>query len=52
MQQWVGAMGGYSVGWVSHEDATHLGLLMALFATTSVVAQWRLNQLSRHAGKS
>lgn len=52
MQQWVGAMGGYSVGWVSHEDATHLGLLMAVFATTSVVAQWRLNQLSRHAGKS
>jgi DHA1 family bicyclomycin/chloramphenicol resistance-like MFS transporter len=52
MQQWVGAMGGYSVGWVSHEDATHLGLLMAIFATTSVLAQWRLNQLSRHAGKS
>lgn len=52
MQQWVGAMGGYSVGWVSHEDATNLGLLMAIFATTSVVAQIRLNRLTRHAGKS
>jgi DHA1 family bicyclomycin/chloramphenicol resistance-like MFS transporter len=52
MQQWVGAIGGYSVGWVSHEDATHLGLLMSVFATASVLAQWRLNRLSRHAGKS
>ena len=51
MQQWVGAMGGYSVGWVSHEDATNLGLLMAVFAATSVLAQGRLNRLSRHPGK-
>ena len=51
MQQWVGALGGYSVGWVSHEDATHLGLLMAVFAATSVLAQGRLNRLARHAGK-
>ena len=52
MQQWVGAVGGYSVGWVSHEDATHLGLLMAVFAGISVLAQVRLNRLTRHAGKS
>lgn len=49
MQQWVGAVGGYSVGWVSHEDATNLGLLMAVFAATSVLAQGRLNRLGRHA---
>lgn len=48
MQQWVGAVGGYSVGWVSHDDATNLGLLMAVFATTSVLAQGRLNRLARH----
>ena len=48
MQQWVGAIGGYSVGWVSHHDATNLGLLMAVFATTSVLAQGRLNRLARH----
>ena len=47
MQQWVGAVGGYSVGWVSHDDATNLGLLMAIFATTSVFAQGRLNRLTR-----
>ena len=46
MQQWVGAMGGYSVGWVSHDDATNLGLLMAIFATTSLLAQGRLNRLT------
>ena len=47
MQQWVGAMGGYSVGWVSHDDATNLGLLMAIFATTSLLAQGRLNRLTQ-----
>ncbi len=47
MQQWVGAVGGYSVGWVSHDDATHLGLLMGVFATTSLVAQGRLNRLAK-----
>jgi hypothetical protein len=47
MQQWVGAVGGYSVGWVSHDDATHLGLLMGVFATTSLVAQARLNRLAK-----
>lgn len=47
MQQWVGAVGGYSVGWVSHDDATNLGLLMAVFATTSLVAQRRLNRLAK-----
>ena len=51
MQQWVGAVGGYSVGWVSHDDATNLGLLMAVFAGTSVLAQRRLNRLTRHAGR-
>jgi DHA1 family bicyclomycin/chloramphenicol resistance-like MFS transporter len=51
MQQWVGAVGGYAVGWVSHEDATNLGLLMSVFAITSVVAQWRLLRLTSHAGK-
>jgi DHA1 family bicyclomycin/chloramphenicol resistance-like MFS transporter len=49
MQQWVGAIGGYSVGWVSHEDATNLGLLMAVFAATSVLAQGRLNRLTRQS---
>jgi hypothetical protein len=37
---------------VSHDDATNLGLLMSVFATTSVLAQWRLNRLGLHAGKS
>jgi hypothetical protein len=52
MQQWVGAVGGYSVGWVSHEDATNLGLLMAIFATTSVFAQGRLNRLAQRKRES
>jgi DHA1 family bicyclomycin/chloramphenicol resistance-like MFS transporter len=47
MQQWVGAVGGYSVGWVSHDDATNLGLLMAVFAAASLVAQGRLNRLAK-----
>jgi DHA1 family bicyclomycin/chloramphenicol resistance-like MFS transporter len=44
MQQWTGAFGGYSVGWVSHENATNLGFLMMLFTGFSLVAQAFLNR--------
>lgn len=44
MQQWTGALGGYSVGWVTHEDAVNLGLLMMVFTTSSMVAQALLNR--------
>lgn len=39
MQQWVGAFGGYAVGWVPHDGPVGLGLLMLGFMLASVAAQ-------------
>lgn len=39
MQQVLGAVGAYSVGWAHHNDATAVALLMMAFTLVSVVAQ-------------
>jgi len=50
LQQWTGALGSYSVGWVEHPDATPLGLLMTVFATGALYAHFRLWYPRRHLG--
>ncbi len=42
MQQVMGAIGGYAVGWVSTEGSLHISLLIALFTTLGLLAQWGL----------
>ena len=44
MQQLLGAVGGYSVGLVSHDDALNLGLLMLTFTGCSALAQGWLHR--------
>lgn len=39
MQQLMGALGGYSVGLVSHEDTVNLGLLLLAFTLCAIAAQ-------------
>ncbi|MEZ5653562.1 MAG: Bcr/CflA family efflux MFS transporter [Burkholderiaceae bacterium] len=39
VQQWTGAVGGYAVGLVTHENSVNLGLLMLGFAAIAIVAQ-------------
>lgn len=50
MQQVMGAVGGFSVGLVSHDGATHLALLMLGFTALAVVAHWRLHRPVRPVG--
>jgi DHA1 family bicyclomycin/chloramphenicol resistance-like MFS transporter len=38
-QQMMGVLGGYAVGLVTHDDATHLRLVMLGFAGIGAVAQ-------------
>jgi DHA1 family bicyclomycin/chloramphenicol resistance-like MFS transporter len=45
MQQLMGAAGGFAVGLFSHEDATHLGLLMLALALIGVAGQLVLYRL-------
>jgi DHA1 family bicyclomycin/chloramphenicol resistance-like MFS transporter len=45
MQQLMGAAGGFAVGLFSHEDATHLGLLMLALALIGVAGQVLLQRL-------
>ena len=45
MQQLMGAVGGFAVGLFSHEDATHLGLLMLALAMIGVVGHVWLQRL-------
>jgi DHA1 family bicyclomycin/chloramphenicol resistance-like MFS transporter len=45
MQQLMGAAGGFAVGWFTHEDATHLGLLMLALAFIGVIGQLVLYRL-------
>lgn len=44
MQQLMGALGGYSVGLVSHESTVNLGLLLLAFTCVAVVAQLLLHR--------
>jgi DHA1 family bicyclomycin/chloramphenicol resistance-like MFS transporter len=39
MQQIVGALGGYAVGWVPHDSPVGLGLLMLAFTAGAITAQ-------------
>jgi DHA1 family bicyclomycin/chloramphenicol resistance-like MFS transporter len=45
MQQMMGAAGGFAVGLFTHDDATHLGLLMLALAMIGVAAQVWLRRL-------
>jgi DHA1 family bicyclomycin/chloramphenicol resistance-like MFS transporter len=47
MQQLMGAAGGFAVGLFTHEDATHLGLLMLALAFIGVTGQLVLRRLGR-----
>ena len=38
-QQLMGALGGYAVGWVSHEGSVNLALLMMGFTLSACIAQ-------------
>lgn len=44
MQQLVGALGGYSVGWISLDTPVQLGFLMAGFTLAAVAAQTALHR--------
>jgi DHA1 family bicyclomycin/chloramphenicol resistance-like MFS transporter len=44
MQQLMGALGGYSVGLVSHETTVNLGLLLLAFTCVAVMAQFLLHR--------
>jgi DHA1 family bicyclomycin/chloramphenicol resistance-like MFS transporter len=44
MQQLMGALGGYSVGLVSHENTVNLGLLLLAFTASAIVAQFLLHR--------
>lgn len=48
MQQLMGAVGSYSVGLFTHENAAPLGWLMLLFSACALVAQWLLNIHQSH----
>ncbi len=43
-QQWMGALGGYVVGWVPHEGSVNLGLIMIGFTLAAIGAQTRLHR--------
>ena len=47
LQQLVGALGGYAVGWVSHDGQVNLGLVMLGFTLCAVAAQ---GVMGRRAG--
>jgi DHA1 family bicyclomycin/chloramphenicol resistance-like MFS transporter len=44
MQQLMGALGGYSVGLVSHDDTVNLGLLLLAFTLGAIAAQFLLHR--------
>jgi DHA1 family bicyclomycin/chloramphenicol resistance-like MFS transporter len=44
MQQLMGALGGYSVGLVSHDDTVNLGLLLLAFTLGAITAQFLLHR--------
>jgi DHA1 family bicyclomycin/chloramphenicol resistance-like MFS transporter len=44
MQQLMGALGGYTVGLVSHEDTVNLGLLLLAFTFGAIAAQFLLHR--------
>jgi DHA1 family bicyclomycin/chloramphenicol resistance-like MFS transporter len=44
MQQLTGAVGGVLVGWVSHENAVNVGLLMMAFTVCGLLAQLALRR--------
>ena len=43
-QQLMGALGGYAVGWVSHEGSVNLALLMMAFTLSACIAQGVLHR--------
>ena len=47
LQQWMGAVGGFSVGLVSHDGAVNLSYLMLGFTALAVLAHWRLHRPQR-----
>ena len=49
MQQLMGAVGGFTVGWVSHDDAVNLSCLMLGLTGVAVLAHWRLHRPQRSA---
>jgi DHA1 family bicyclomycin/chloramphenicol resistance-like MFS transporter len=50
MQQLMGAVGSYVVGWVPHDGATSLGIVMMTFTLGSVGAQFALHRRCRRRG--
>lgn len=46
-QQMMGAVAGYSVGWVNHEGPINLGLLMLMFTLLALAAQYLLHHKRR-----
>ena len=51
MQQMMGAVGGFTVGLFTHEDAVNLGLLMLGFALCAAVAQALLHRLMARSAR-
>ncbi len=49
MQQMMGALGGFAVGWVPHENVINLGLMMLTLTLGAVVAQAWLRYRQRRA---
>ena len=46
-QQLLGALGGYTVGWVPHDGSVNLGLLMMGFTLAAITAQTVLHRPAR-----
>lgn len=51
LQQLMGALAGYAVGWMPHNGAFDLGLLMLAFTLCAGAAQWRLRRLEHRPGR-
>ncbi|MFN4900559.1 MAG: multidrug effflux MFS transporter [Betaproteobacteria bacterium] len=52
MQQWVGALGGFSVGLVSHQGAMNASLLMLFFTAIGIALHLWILRVERRAGES
>jgi DHA1 family bicyclomycin/chloramphenicol resistance-like MFS transporter len=49
MQQWVGALGGFSVGLVSHQGAMNASLLMLFFTAIGIALHLWILRVERQA---
>jgi DHA1 family bicyclomycin/chloramphenicol resistance-like MFS transporter len=50
LQQLTGALGGYLVGYISHQGSLQVAVLMTAFTGAGLMSHWRLNRLQRAAG--